>query len=81
MRIRIDPAVAQANFSRFLDNPSLRESAQLLAAGRLPVEMIQAVAMNPGVLRAFAGLADVYPGGSLERPVCKKSHPSCFAAS
>jgi alkylhydroperoxidase family enzyme len=72
MRIRIDPAVAHANFTRFKDNPSLRESARLLAAGKRPVEMIQALAMNPGVLRAFAGFADVYPGGSLERPICEK---------
>ena len=72
MRIRIDPAVAQANFTQFMDNPSLRESAQLLAAGKHPVEMIQALAMNPGVLRAFAAFADVYPGGTLERSISEK---------
>jgi alkylhydroperoxidase family enzyme len=72
MRIRIDPAVAEANFRRFQDNPSLRESARMFTAGKPLVEMLQALAMNPGVLRAFAGFADVYPGGSLERPVCEK---------
>jgi len=72
MRIPIDSTVTQANFSQYLDNPSLRESAQLLAAGKPPVEMIQAMAMNPGVLRAFAGFADVYPGGSLERSISEK---------
>ena len=72
MRIQIDPETVAANFARFADNPSLRESAQLFAAGKPPVEMIQALAMNPGVLRAFSGLADVYPCGTLERAVVEK---------
>lgn len=72
MRIQIDPAAVTANFTRFADNPSLRESAQLFAAGKPVVEMIQAFAMNPGVLRAFSGLAEVYPCGALERAVVEK---------
>jgi AhpD family alkylhydroperoxidase len=72
MRLEVDPAVVRANFARVADNPSLCESAQLFAAGKPVVEMIQAFAMNPGVLRAFSGLADVYPCGTLERPVLEK---------
>ena len=72
MRIQIDPAVVTANFAPFAGNPSLRESAQLFAAGKPVVEMIQAFAMNPGVLRAFSGFAEVYPCGTLERAVVEK---------
>jgi AhpD family alkylhydroperoxidase len=72
MRIEIDPAVVRANFADHSDNPSLSESAQLFAAGKPVVEMVQALAMNPGVLRAFSGFADVYPCGTLERAVAEK---------
>jgi AhpD family alkylhydroperoxidase len=72
MRITIDPATVRENFSRHAENPSLSESAQLFAAEKPVVEMIQALAMNPGVLRAFSGFADVYPCGTLERPVAEK---------
>jgi AhpD family alkylhydroperoxidase len=72
MRIKIDPKVVSTNFAAVADNPSLRESAQLAAAGRPVVEMIQALAMNPNVLRAFSGLFEVYPCGTLERGVAEK---------
>jgi AhpD family alkylhydroperoxidase len=72
MRIAIDPVVVAANFACVAENPSLRESAQLFNAGKPVVEMIQALAMNSGVLRAFSGLADVYPCGNLERAVVEK---------
>ena len=72
MRIQIDLAAVAANFAPFSGNSSLRESAQLLAAGKPVVEMIQAFAMNPGVLRAFSGFAEVYPCGSLERALVEK---------
>ena len=72
MRITIDPATVRENFSRHAENPSLSESAQLFAAGKPVVEMIQALAMNPGVFRAFSGFADVYPCGTLERPIAEK---------
>jgi AhpD family alkylhydroperoxidase len=72
MRIEIDPAVVRENFAAVADNPSLRESAQLFAAGKPVVEMIQAFAMNPNVLRAFSGLFEVYPCGTLERGIAEK---------
>jgi AhpD family alkylhydroperoxidase len=34
--------------------------------------MIQAMAMNENVLRAFASFESVYPGGNLERSVLEK---------
>lgn len=72
MRIRVDPAVVQASFAKVADNLALQESAQLFAAGRPVLEMVQALSLSPAVLRAFAGLAEVYPGGSLERPLMEK---------
>jgi AhpD family alkylhydroperoxidase len=72
MRITIDPATVRENFSRHAENPSLSESAQLFAAGKPVVEMIQALAMNPGVFRAFSSFADVYPCGTLGRPIAEK---------
>jgi AhpD family alkylhydroperoxidase len=72
MRIQIDPALVSANFAAHANNPSLRESAQLFAAGRPVVEMIQALAMNPRVLRVFSNFADIYPCGGLERSLVEK---------
>ena len=72
MRITIDPEGVANTFSRFSTNPSLQESAQLFARG-LPIpEMIQAFAMNEGVLRAFAGFETIYPHGQLERGILEK---------
>jgi AhpD family alkylhydroperoxidase len=34
--------------------------------------MLQAMAMNERVLRAFSGLESIYPNGSLERPILEK---------
>src|SRR5204862_3891392 len=38
--------------------------------GKMPAEMIQAMALRPEILRAFGGFGDcVYPGGLLERSI------------
>ncbi len=72
MRITIDPERVARTFSEFADSPALQESAQLFAR-RLPIaEMIQALAMNPNVLRAFAAFESVYPSGTLERGLLEK---------
>jgi AhpD family alkylhydroperoxidase len=72
MRITVDPSRVAETFSRFLDNRSFQESAQLVAR-RLPIaEMIQAFAINENVLRAFAGFDSIYPHGNLERTVLEK---------
>ncbi|HKD35975.1 MAG TPA: carboxymuconolactone decarboxylase family protein [Pirellulales bacterium] len=72
MRITIDPAQVAKTFSKFKDNPSFQESAQLFAQGRPVLEMLQAMAMNEQVLRAFSGLEAIYPNGTLERPILEK---------
>lgn len=72
MRVRIDPEIAKRNFDRMKDCGALQESAQLFARGEPIAEMIQAMSMSDGVLRAFAGLDSVYPHGALERGVTEK---------
>lgn len=72
MRIHIDPAQVTANFAQFKDNGSFQESAQLFARGLPVVEMLQAMAMNPRVLRAFSGFDAIYPHGGLERSIQEK---------
>jgi len=72
MRIQIDPAQVAATFAQFKDNGSFQESAQLFARGLPVVEMLQAMAMNPRVLRAFSGFDAIYPHGGLERAIQEK---------
>ena len=72
MRITIDTARVRETFAKFSNNPSLQESAQLFAQGLPVAEMIQALAMNDNVLRTFAGFANIYPYGTLERAVLEK---------
>jgi AhpD family alkylhydroperoxidase len=72
MRITIDPTTVAANFAQFQNNPCVHESAQLFAKGLPVAEMIQAFAMNPSVLSAFAGFSAIYPKGQLERGVLEK---------
>lgn len=48
--------------------PLFAESAGLLARGRMPVEMLQAMSLRPEILSAVAATAaGIYPGGLLER--------------
>ncbi len=72
MRVTIDPAQVAKTFSQFKENPSFQESAQLFARGRPVLEMLQAMAMNENVLRAFSGLESIYPNGTLERGILEK---------
>jgi alkylhydroperoxidase family enzyme len=72
MRIEIDPAQVAKTFSKFKGNPSFQESAQLFARGLPVLEMLQAMAMNENVLRAFSGLESIYPNGTLERGILEK---------
>lgn len=72
MRITIDPGAVATNFAQFQNNASLQESAQLFAKGLPIAEMIQALAMNRGVLSAFAAFEAIYPHGQLERPLLEK---------
>ncbi len=72
MRIQIEPARVATNFAEFEGNISFRESAQLFARGLPVVEMLQAMAMNAHVLKAFSGFDRIYPNGSLERSLVEK---------
>jgi AhpD family alkylhydroperoxidase len=72
MRITIDPAQVAKTFAEFKENPSFQESAQLFARGLPVLEMLQAMALNENVLRAFSGLETVYPNGTLERGILEK---------
>jgi len=72
MRITIDPARVAETFSKFAENPSFQESAQLFARGLPIAEMLQAFALNENVLRAFGGFQSIYPGGNLERSILEK---------
>ena len=72
MLINVDPVQVAKTFSRFKENPSFQESAQLFARGLPVLEMLQAMAMNENVLRAFSGLESIYPNGTLERGILEK---------
>jgi AhpD family alkylhydroperoxidase len=68
MRVHPTPEAVQAAFERVQHDPSFDESRALHAAGLPVVEMLQAMALRPEILEAFAGFGKaVYPGGLLER--------------
>ena len=70
MRVTVTPDQIRSAFEAVKDDPSFNESRGLWERGRPPVEMIQAMALRPEILRAFAGFGGaVYPGGLLERRV------------
>ena len=70
MRVSVTPEQIRTAFEAVKDDPSFDESRGLWERGHQPVEMIQAMALRPEILRAFAGFGNaVYPGGILERRV------------
>lgn len=70
MRVHPTPSQISATFRSVADSPVFAESAALVAAGGRPVEMLQAMALRPELLRGFAALSEaVYPGGIVEREV------------
>ncbi|RMH30590.1 MAG: carboxymuconolactone decarboxylase family protein [Planctomycetota bacterium] len=70
MRLTVTPEQIRAAFDLIADDPSFKESADLVRAGRAPSEMLQALALRPEILRAFAGFSScVYPGGLIERRI------------
>ena len=70
MRVSVTPEQIRAAFEAVKDDPSFAESRGLWERGKPPVEMLQAMALRPEILRAFAGFGGaVYPGGLLERRV------------
>ena len=70
MRVTVTPDQIRTAFEAVKDDPSFDESRGLWERGKPPVEMLQAMALRPEILRAFAGFGGaVYPGGLLERRV------------
>ena len=70
MRVTVSPEQIRSAFEAVKDDSSFDESRGLWERGHAPVEMIQAMALRPEILRAFAGFGSaVYPGGILERRV------------
>ena len=70
MRVTVTPEQIRSAFEAVKDDPSFDESRGLWERGHAPVEMIQAMALRPEILRAFAGFGNsVYPGGILERRI------------
>jgi alkylhydroperoxidase family enzyme len=70
MRVTVTPDQIRTAFEAVKDDPSFDQSRGLWERGKPPVEMVQAMALRPEILRAFAGFGGaVYPGGLLERRV------------
>jgi len=57
-------------FDAIRHDAGFKESADLIRAGKKPSEMLQAFALRPEILRAFACFGScVYPGGLIERRI------------
>lgn len=70
MRVTVDPDQLRAAFSAVSASSAFAESAALVAAGKRPVEMLQAMSLRPEILQAFAATSEaIYPGGRVERRV------------
>ena len=70
MRVTVTQEQIRTAFEAVKDDPSFDQSRGLWERGKPPVEMLQAMALRPEILRAFAGFGGaVYPGGLLERRV------------
>ena len=70
MRVSITPQQIRSAFEPVKDRADFEESRGLFEKGRLPVEMIRAMALRPQILAAFGQFGScVYPGGLLERPI------------
>ncbi len=70
MRVTVPPDQLHAAFQSVRSSSAFAESAALVARGGLPVEMLQAMALRPEILRAFAATSEaIYPGGIVDRRV------------
>ena len=68
MHVTPDPNEVKKVFSELSSDSSFEESRKLAEAGLPVVEMLQAMSMQPAILKAFAGFGQaIYPGGSLPR--------------
>ena len=70
MRLTVTDEQLRQGFDIIADDPSFKESADLVRAGKQPSQMLQALSLRPEILRAFAGFSEcVYPGGLIERRI------------
>ena len=70
MRVTVDSTQLRAAFSAVSGSSAFAESAALVAAGKRPVEMLQAMSLRPEILASFAATSEaIYPGGVVERRV------------
>jgi len=72
MRVTVTPDDVKKAFAQFKGSSVFAESAALVDRGRMPVEMIQAMSLQPEVLASFATTGAVYPDGLLERVLKEK---------
>ncbi len=70
MRVTISDQQILESFAAVQHSPAVAESAAVVARGGRPVEMLQAMALSPALLRGFAAICEaVYPGGDVEREI------------
>lgn len=70
MRLTVHPSQFRNVFTSVKDSATFAESAALVAAGGNPVEMLQAMALRPELLKMMAATGEaIYPGGIIERSV------------
>ncbi|MCA9285340.1 MAG: carboxymuconolactone decarboxylase family protein [Phycisphaerales bacterium] len=72
MRVRVEQADLDAAFGAVEGSPALAASAELVRAGRRPVEMVQAMALRPELLSAFAAMGTAVHAGGLVDPSIKE---------
>jgi AhpD family alkylhydroperoxidase len=70
MRVTVPSDQLHAGFMSVRESSAFSESAALVAQGKRPVEMLQAMALRPEILRAFAATSEaIYPGGIVDRRI------------
>ena len=73
MKVSCPPEDVRAAFASLQDPAGFEESVAAMAAGHLPLEMLQAFSLRPEILQAFAAFnRGTYPDGLLERPLKEK---------
>jgi AhpD family alkylhydroperoxidase len=70
MRVTVADQQIRDAFAKVRHMPAFEESGALVAQGRRPLEMIQAMCLHPEILRCLGEWGrGIYPGGLLERSV------------
>jgi alkylhydroperoxidase family enzyme len=72
MRVHVTLENVQAAFAQFKGRSVFAESSALADQGQMPVEMIQAMSLQPEVLACMASTGPIYPDGLLERNLKEK---------